>query len=118
MPDLPPVVWIAGLGTLLVILAMIGGTLYGVLRAASRARIREWPGRWVLGCALAALIPWIAIALLPLSVRADIHSVWAFLGWLFVALLTVAVTVIGPLAALLIVTVWLVTNHHRLFRSS
>lgn len=118
MPQLPPVLWIAGLGTLLVILAMIGGAVYGVLRVASRARIREWPGRWVLGCALEALIPWVAIALLPLSVRADIHSVWSLLPWLFVALLTVAVTVIGPLAALLIVIVWLVTNHRRFFRGS
>jgi hypothetical protein len=117
VPRLPGPIWIAVAGVLLVMLTSVVATTYLVLRAPSRARIREWPRRCVLACVVAAAVPWLVIRLSPISIDVSIHSLGPLLAWLLLALMAFAVTVLAPLGALLAVLVWLGANHRRLFGS-
>ena len=106
MPQLPLAVWLAVTGAVALLLALCAGTAYSILRAAVRRRVAQWPARRVVMLAGAAAVPWLIVWLAPIGIEVAIHGVGALLAWLLAALVTFALLVLLPLAALLCAIVW------------
>lgn len=113
MTSLPPVVWIAVVGAVLLLLGLCGATAYGVLRASARLRIAHWPGARSLILLAASAVPWLVVWLAPIRVSANIHGIVALAGWVLVALVVFALLVLLPLAAVLCIVVWYVDRRAR-----
>ena len=113
VPQLPPAVWIAAAGVMLLLLGLCAATAYAVLRAAGRRRVARWPAGYVLGLGVAALLPWLVVWFVPLRIEVSIHGLGPLLGWLLVALLAFALLVLLPLGALLSGVAWWVARRRR-----
>ena len=113
MKSLPPAVWIAVAGAVLVLLGLCGATAYGVLRARTRSRITRWPGARILILLAASAVPWLVVWLAPIRVSVDIHGIAALIGWVLVALIVFALLVLLPLAAVLCSAAWWIGRHAR-----
>ena len=106
MKSLPPVVWVAAVGAVVLLLGLCGATAYGVLRASGRSRIVRWPRGRILILLAAAVVPWLIVRLAPIRVSANIHGTVELIGWILVALVVFALLVLLPLAAVLCSAVW------------
>ncbi len=106
MPQLPIKIWLLVAGTALLLLALCIGTAYVVLRASARQRIAQRSTRWLLGLAVAAVLPWAIVRFVPIQIALDIHGLGRLLVVLLLALLAFALLVLLPLATLLSAIVW------------
>ena len=111
--SLPPVVWIAVIGALLLLLALCGAAAYAVLRSRTRSRIARWPRARILILLASAAVPWLVVRLAPIRVSANIHGIGPLIGWVLVALAVFALLVLLPLAAVLSSVVWWVGRRAR-----
>ena len=111
--SLPPVVWIAVIGALLLLLALCGAAAYAVLRSRTRSRIARWPRARILILLVSAAVPWLVVWLAPIRVSANIHGIGPLIGWVLVALAVFALLVLLPLAAVLSSVVWWVGRRAR-----
>jgi hypothetical protein len=106
MPALPLSLWTA-IGALLLVLAgLCAGTLFMVIRAPARRRIVAWPGSRILLLLVAAVVPWLIVKFVPLTIKASIHGVVLPVLWTLAVLLAFAVLVLLPLAAVACTLIW------------
>ena len=106
MPPLPPSAWAGIAAVALLLLVLIGVTAYGVLRGRSRARIVAMPGIAVAGVVALAAVPWLVVVYRDINISVSIHDLPTLALWTAVALVVFALLVLLPLAALLLVGVW------------
>ena len=113
MPQLPLAVWLAVVGSVLLLLGCSAATAYAVLRANTRRRVAQWRGRSLVGLVGAAVLPWLIVWRAPIRLTLSIHGLGPLLGWLLLALLAFALLVLLPLATLLCVVVWGMAHSRR-----
>ena len=113
MPQLPIKSWLLVAGTAALLLGLCVGTGYAVLRAGARERIARWSSRRLLGLAVTAVLPWVAVRLAPIHIALDIHGLGQSLVALLLALLVFALLVLLPLATLLCAIVWGMARRRR-----
>ena len=113
MPQLPLTVWLAVVGSVLLLLACCAATAYAVLRASARRRVARWPVGSLLSLAGAVALPWLIVWRAPIHLALNIHGVGPLLGWLLLALLAFALLMLLPLATLLCGVVWAIAHGRR-----
>lgn len=113
MPQLPLAVWLAVVGSALLLVGCCAATAYAVLRASTRRRVARWPAGRLLGLAGAAVLPWLIVWLAPIHLSLNIHGLGPLLGWLLLALLAFALLVLLPLATILCAVVWGIAHGRR-----
>jgi len=106
VPQLPPSAWAVIAALALLLLVLIGATTYGMLRRPSRARIATMPGIGVAGVVALAAVPWLVVLYADVNINVHAHDIPTLLMWTTVALLVFALLVLLPLAALLLLAVW------------
>jgi hypothetical protein len=107
---LPRSIWLIVIAVGLLLLALCGSAAYAVLRAPTRRRIAAWPATWIVGLAVAAIVPWLVVHLAPIRISVNIEGLLPLIAWLTVALAAFALLVLLPLVAILSAGVWLVSR--------
>jgi len=113
VPQLPLAVWLAVVGSALLLLGCCAATAHAVLRASARRRVARWPAASLLGLAGAAVLPWLVVWLAPIRIALSIHGLGPLLGWALLALLAFALLVLLPLATILCAVVWGIAHGRR-----
>lgn len=113
MPQLPPVLWTVLGVTALLFLALVVLTARVVLRRRMRERIVAQPAWRVAAFVALAAVPWLVVELAPITVRANIDSLATLLLWLLGALAVFVLLVPFPLAAVLVLAIWLAARRRR-----
>ena len=106
MGQLPPVVWGAIAGIVLVLCALCAGALATVLRAPARQRIARWPATFLLELIALAVVPWLVVVYAPNTIRISIHGRLQLVGWILAVLFAFGLLVLLPLAAVASSVVW------------
>jgi hypothetical protein len=109
-PQLPRSIWLIIIGVGLLLLGLCGSAAFAVLRARARQRIAGWPAVWILGLAVAAIVPWLVVWLASIRISVNIEGLLPLIGWLIVALAAFVLLVLLPLVALLSAGVWLIAR--------
>jgi hypothetical protein len=106
MPTLSPTAWLVVGLILLALLALVGLTVWGVLRPPMRARVAALPVWGAAVVAGLAVAPWLVVKFAPLSINVNIHGIGPLLLWILAAIGIFALLVLLPVGGLVAVGVW------------